>query len=133
MANLIALLSSGKGTWGQVNSLLKVEKWDHIYLLCNNYAYENFECDPQTVTKLILDENKIVESMNKLGKFFRTQIKDIDIALNLSSGTGMEHMAVVSAVLKAGLGIKFVYADYDELKEFNILDLPYNEDDEDEF
>ena len=36
MVTLVALLSSGKGTWGQVNSLIKLAKWDKIYLICKN-------------------------------------------------------------------------------------------------
>ena len=133
MAKLIALLSSGKGTWGPVNSLIKVGNWDKVYLLCNEFAYSNFDVDPQKVLKLKFDEKNLIESMNKLATFFKKDINDIDVALNLNSGTGMEHMAVVSAVLKAGLGVRFVYADYEELKEFEILDLPYVEEDESEF
>lgn len=130
MAKLIALLSSGKGTWGPVNSLMKVEKWDHIYLICNEFAYNNFDVKPEQVTKLKFDEKKLDNSMEKISDFLKKSVKDIDVAVNLNSGTGMEHMALVSTILKSGLGIRFVYADYDELKEFEILGKYEVEEDE---
>lgn len=132
MATLIALLSSGKGTWGQVNSLFKANKWDKVYLLCNDFAYDNFEIkDPQKITKLKFDETKINSTFDKLANFFKKEVKDIDVAVNLSSGSGMEHMAVVSAVLKAGLGIRFVYTIHDEIKEFEIMPSGHMEEEDD--
>lgn len=125
MAKLIALLSSGKGSWAQVNSLLSAESWDHAYLICNDYGYEKFEVkDPQKITKLKFDEKKLFDSMNKISGFLKKNVNDIDVALNLSSGSGMEHMLLMSAVLKAGLGIQFVYAEQDELKTIEILERP---------
>ena len=37
---LLALLSSGKGTWGQVVGLINNGKWDKIILLGDDYAKE---------------------------------------------------------------------------------------------
>ena len=120
MVSLIALLSSGKGTWGHVNSLMSCAKWDKIYLVCNDFAFENFES--KGAVKLKFDEKNPIESMNKLAKFFKKEIKDFEVAINLSSGNGLEHMAVLSSVLKSGLGIRLVYCENKELKEFEILD-----------
>lgn len=123
MAKLIALLSSGKGSWAIINALLKSSNWDHVYLVCNDYSYEKFEVkDPQKVTKLKFDEKKLVDSMNKLSEFFKKNIEGIDVAVNINSGSGMEHMSLVSAILRAGFGIRFVYVDNDELKEFEIVE-----------
>ena len=36
------------------------------------------------------------------------EITDLEIALNIVSGEGREHMAVVSALLSLGLGIRLV-------------------------
>lgn len=130
MTKLVALLSSGKGTWAQVNSLIKNGKWEHVYLISNEFGYENFTVDNSKVTKLKFDEKKPVETIAKVTDFLKKEIKDFEVALNLSSGTGVEHMAIVSSVLKAGLGIRFVYCDYDEIKEFEILDEKYIENDE---
>ncbi len=122
MVSLIALLSSGKGTWGQVNSLMACEKWDKVYLICNDYAYENFTADPNNVVKLKFDEKKPEDAFSKLSVFFKKEIKDFEVALNLISGTGLEHMMVLSAVLKAGLGVRLVYSQNKELCEFKIME-----------
>lgn len=134
MAKLIALLSSGKGSWAVVNALLKASDWEHVYLVCNEYSHKNFEVkNPQKVTKLVYDEKKPVESMQKLSEFFKKNVQGIDVALNISSGTGIEHMALVSAVLRAGFGVVFVYTEFDELKTFEIVESQLFTDEDDNY
>lgn len=131
MVSLIAVLSSGKGTWAQVNALVKCTKWDKIYFICNDYAFENFEANGGI--KLKFDEKKVLDSMNKLSQFFKSEIKDFEVAVNLYSGNGVEHMAVISSVLKAGLGMRLVYENNGELGEFELLDQKFDPDFEDTF
>ena len=121
MVSLIAVLSSGKGTWGHVSSLMNSNKWKKVYLICNEFAYENFKIDTSKVLKLKFDEKNPEKSLEKLSLFFKKEIKDFEIALNLVSGTGIEHMMLISSLLKAGLGIRFVYIKNGEIKEFEIL------------
>ena len=130
MVSLVALLSSGKGSWAQVNSLIKAEKWDKIYLICNDYAFKNFNVDQNKAVKLFLNEKNPLDSLEKISEFFKKEVKDFEVALNLSSGTGLEHMAIVSALLKSGLGIRFVYPELDEVKEIEILDEKFVPEDE---
>lgn len=122
MVALIAMVSSGKGTWGQISALISNQNWDKVYLLCNDFSYEKFDISPDKALKLKFDENTPEDSYKKLAQFFKKEIKDFEVALNLSSGTGMEHMIVLSSILKAGLGVRFVYAKENEIKEFEILD-----------
>ena len=42
MTELIACLSTGKGTWGHVARLMQDQEWDKIYLITNDYGKENF-------------------------------------------------------------------------------------------
>lgn len=124
MVSLVTLISSGKGTWGQVNTLLRQGQWDHAYVICNDFAYSQFQLnDSSTTTKLRFEEKEWKKSYQKLVSFFRNQLKgEMEVAVNISSGGGMEHMAVISALLKAGVGVYFVYADDGGVKEFSILD-----------
>lgn len=119
------MLSSGKGTWGQVNSLIKLGDWDKIYLICNDFAYENFDIDQTKTIKLKIDEKHPDKSIRILSQFFKKDIKDFEVGLNLISGSGLEHMAILSAILKAGLGVRLIYADMNEVKEFKISDEKY--------
>ncbi len=130
MVTLIALVSSGKGTWSQVSSLINSAKWDKIYLICNEFAYNSFDINPNLALKLKFDENDIESMFQKLTKFFKGNIKDFEVCINLTSGTGQEHMAVLSAVLKSGLGIRFVYSKDKELKEYEILEEKFISEDE---
>jgi hypothetical protein len=125
MTSLIVMLSSGKGTWGYVNSLLKLEKWDRIYLVCNNFSYENFDVQSQRIIKLKIDEKNIEKSVRILSSFLKKDVKDFEVAINLTSGSGDEHMILMGAVLRSGLGMRFVYSENNEAKEIELLDEKY--------
>lgn len=131
MTSLIAMLSSGKGTWGQVNNLIKIGEWERVYLICNEFSYENFEVNSQKIIKLKIDENKPQKNIDILSKFFKKEIKDFEVAINLVSGSGLEHMALLSAILKAGLGMRFVYVYNNEINEMKIFEGPIIDNEED--
>lgn len=122
MTSLVALLSSGKGTWSEVILLINIEDWDNVYLICNDLAFNNFNINKKNVKKLRFDENNPKLAFKPLSDFFKGEIKDFEVALNLTSGTGTEHMMLTSSILKAGLGIRFVYAENKQLKEYKLLE-----------
>ena len=124
MATLIALLSSGKGTWGHVNALLQVEKWDKIILFCNEFAYKEFDVKNQEVLKLQIDERKPQEYIDKIATTLRKNVKDLEVALNLVSGSGYEHMIVIGGIIKAGLGFRLVACEHKELIEYKLYETP---------
>lgn len=126
MTSLIAVLSSGKGTWGHVNSLMKLGKWDRVYLVCNDFAYENFEVDKNQVVKLRIDENNTEKSVRVLSNFFKMEIKDFEVGLNLVSGSGIEHMIVLAAVLRAGLGVRLLLPKNNDIEELKLLNEDYS-------
>ena len=41
MPELIACLSTGKGTWGHVSRLIDDGKFDKVYLITNEFGQEN--------------------------------------------------------------------------------------------
>lgn len=134
MTTLVALISSGKGTWAQVLSLISAQKWDKVYLICSEFAHENFQMDPLKATKLKIDETKPEQSYKQLAEFFKKEVKDFEVALNLFSGSGMEHMIVLDAILKAGLGIRMVYIDAQkQVKEFELLEQKFSMEEDDGF
>ncbi len=130
MSSLVAILSSGKGTWAYVSSLISKGSWDKVYLICNDYAYDNFKVDMNKVIKLKIDENNPEKSIRILSNFFKEQVKDFEVALNLVSGSGLEHMAILSAVLKSGLGVRFVYFKNNDVVEMKIFDQEFSVDDD---
>lgn len=129
MVSLVALMSSDTGNWKQVAALINCTKWDNVYLICNDLAYSNI--DLKGVTKYKFDETNPINSIFELTKIFKTEISDFEVCINLSSGTGIEHMSLVSSVLKSGLGLRFVYCENNKVKEFEILDEKYVPQDDD--
>jgi len=45
------------------------------------------------------------------------KIKGTEVAINLVSGIGKEHMAIISAVLKLGVGVRFMAITAEGIKE----------------
>jgi hypothetical protein len=111
----VGLLSSGKGTWGQVIGLIKREEWDKIILVGDSYAKKRIVTwDLQkTINKNIefveIDfDKRIADCIEEIKKKLKDRIKGVEVALNIASGTGKEHMALISALINLPVGIKFV-------------------------
>ncbi len=103
---LIALLSSGKGTWGQVSGLISRGEWDKIVLVGDSFA-KNFKSNK----KFEFIQVDLTKGLKDLKKEFSEKLKgkfsDLEIALSIASGSGKEHMALISALINLPLGIKF--------------------------
>ncbi len=106
MTTLIACLSTGKGTWGHVNRLIEDGKHDNVLLITNDYGKENFNKKENTeLISLNLSQGLNLlrdDIMNNL----KGKIKDTEVDVNFVSGTGKEHMALMAALLKLGIGIR---------------------------
>lgn len=116
MTDLIAFLSTGKGTWGHVSGLIKGEEWDKIYLLTNDFGKDKFT--PNEKTELIeLNMNGSAEELrDEILKKLKEKLSG-EVAVNFISGSGKEHMALVSALLKLGVGFRFMVSTQDGVKE----------------
>ena len=104
---LVAILSSGKGSWGQVAGLMRKGEWEKVVIVGASYAkefqvhdvpFEFVEYDPN---KPLLQLKKDLESKLK-GKF-----QGMDVAVSIASGEGKEHMALLSALISVPVGIRF--------------------------
>ena len=62
MTDLIAFLSTGKGTWGHISGLIKGEKWDKVYLLTNDFGKEKFTAEENTEL-IIINSNASEEEL----------------------------------------------------------------------
>ncbi len=106
---LVALLSSGKGSWAQVSGLIKQGDWEKIVLLGDEFSSQFKVQDKEDITEFIkIDLGKRLkdlkeEFIQKLkGKFGGTEV-----ALSIASGDGKEHMALISALINLPVGIRF--------------------------
>ena len=115
--DLLACLTTGKGTWGHVSRLIAEKDWDTIYLITNDFGKENFTASKKA-NMVLVDARRGTEElrddiMNQLKGF----LKGTEVAVNLASGTGKEHMALIAAMLQLGFGVRFVALTKDGVKE----------------
>ena len=101
-------MSTGKGTWGHVNRLIEDEKWDSVILLTNEYGKENFNKRENTELIVINLNAGMMELETEIYNVLKSKIKGSEIGVNFISGTGKEHMALMGAVMKLGLGFRLV-------------------------
>jgi hypothetical protein len=108
MTELITYLSSGKGTWNYVVKLINEHSWDNIIVITDSFGEKSFKSNKK-IDFVIIDSNKQLVSLAKdIKEKLTGKIKGIEIAVNFVSGDGKEHMALMSALLKLGIGVRFV-------------------------
>ena len=102
---LVALISSGKGTWGQVAGVINQGDWDSITLIGNDFAKQfTSEKDFEFIeTK----SSTLIDLKEELQKKLQNKFKGTEVALSIASGDGKEHMALISALLNLPVGIRF--------------------------
>jgi len=104
---LVALLSTGKGTWGQVAGLIQKGEWEKIIVLGPAFAKE-FTIQGEAFDFIEFDSNKpLIPLKKELEKKLQGKFEGLEVALSIASGNGKEHMALQSALLSLPVGIRF--------------------------
>lgn len=107
MTEFIGLLSTGKGTWGQVSGLCKKGEWEKIILLGPDYT-KDFKLEGIPFDFIEYDPDKaLIELKNEFMKKLKGKINGTEVALSIASGAGKEHMALLSALLSLPVGVRF--------------------------
>jgi hypothetical protein len=108
---LVVLLSSGKGTWGQVAGIVNRGTWDKIIFITSDFfkdIVKKFDFSKKGEV-IIIDFNKpIKEVISEIKNKIKEKIDGTEVALSIASGNGKEHMALISSLLQIPAGIKFV-------------------------
>ncbi len=103
---LIALLSSGKGTWAQVSGLMSYGNWDKVILVGGDFA-KDFKHEKK-FEFIKVDLNKRIKDLKEeFQKKLRGKFDGTEVALSIASGDGKEHMALISALINLPVGIRF--------------------------
>jgi len=103
---LIALLSSGKGTWAQVAGLMKHGDWEKIIVLGDEFAKDFTHEKKFEFIKINLSK-KLKELRDEFSIKLKGKIEGMEVALSIASGDGKEHMALISALINLPIGIRF--------------------------
>jgi hypothetical protein len=106
--NLVAFLGTDKENWGQIAALMNHMETDKIILAKNKEAEgfpvsENCNIVEVDSTMSLLEMKRLL--IEKLKALLGTEF---EVALSLASGTGKEHMALLSALLSIPVGVRLV-------------------------
>ena len=117
MTDLVACLSSGEKSWAHVARLIKEQDWKKIFLITDVLGKKNFKAE-KNVEFVVVDQKKpVFELIEDIKKGLNGKITDLEVALNIVSGTGKEHMAILSALLKLGVGVRLMAVTKDGVRE----------------
>ena len=117
MVDLVVSLSKRDKTWNYVAKLINEYSWDNIILLTDKFGGDEFKFNKK-VDFVIIDSTLSLVSLAKdIKEKLTGKIKGIEVAVNFVSGGGKEHMALMSALLKLGLGVRFVALKPEGLEE----------------
>ena len=103
---LVALLSTGKGSWAQVSGLMKYGEWDKIIVLGDNFA-KDFKHEKKFYFIKVDLSQKLKDLKEEFLEKLKGQFSGTEVALSIASGDGKEHMALISALINLPVGIRF--------------------------
>ncbi|HLD55770.1 MAG TPA: hypothetical protein VJB35_05915 [Candidatus Nanoarchaeia archaeon] len=103
---LIALLSSGEGTWAQVSGLMSHAEWDKIILVGDTNAKDFTHAKKFEFIRVDLN-GKLKELKEEFSKKLHGKFDGMEVTCSIASGNGKEHMALISALINLPIGIRF--------------------------
>jgi ERCC4-related helicase len=103
---LVALLSTGKGSWAQVSGLMKHGEWDNIIVLGSDFA-KSFTHEKKFEFIQVDLNKRIKELQQEFKEKLQGKINGMEVSLTIASGDGKEHMALVSALINLPVGVRF--------------------------
>jgi 5S rRNA maturation endonuclease (ribonuclease M5) len=118
MTDLVACLSTGKGTWTGVLKLVNKPDFEKVFLVINAWTKDNLKLKKDNVFLITIDsDNKTSAIRDTITQQLEGKITGFEVAVNLDSGTGKEHTAIITALIKLGFALRFVVAEGDEVEE----------------
>ena len=117
MTDLVACLSPDEKSWAHVSRLIKEQDWKKVFIVTDDFGKKNFKSG-KNVEFIVVDSKKpVFELIEDIRKGLKGKITDLEVALNIVSGTGKEHMAILSALLKLGVGVRLIAVTKDGVRE----------------
>ena len=108
MTDLITYIGEGKGTIAHVEKVISGESWEKILVIASPEHKKESPKDERIEIVEIDSQKMLPEMIEQIKKELKNKVKIMDTAVNIISGTGKEHMALISALLQLGIGIRFI-------------------------
>lgn len=105
MTDLIACFTTDEHS-KHLHKLIDQGEWDRVFLISTEEVKKKHKFEKEVIY-IIVDPSKpideyVLDVKKGLKGFF------LEVGVNLVNGTGKDHMALISAVIKAGLGFRLV-------------------------
>lgn len=117
MTELIACVSPKEDMWGHVAKLIEGQEWDSIFLIADDFGKTNFKAGKNAEFIVVDFKKPVFDLIEDIKCSLKDRIKGIEVAVNIVSGNGKQHTAIMSALLKMGLAIRFVAVTNQGIKE----------------
>ncbi len=116
MTDLVVCAGEDRNNWPYISKLIEAEKWEKIVVVATSGAKEGLSFK-KPVDIILLDEKKMLADMiEELSRRMHKKF-GLEVGLNMVSGTGKHHMAVLAALLKLGVGIRLAVLTPEGIKE----------------
>lgn len=104
---LVALVGADRESWGQITGLINRGSWEKIVLI--RAPGSNEYVPPCETTEITLDSTRpLLELKQDLLTALKSRLTEFEACVSIASGTGKEHMALISALLSIPMGIRLV-------------------------
>ena len=108
MTDLVAVVSSGPGTAKHVENVTRGLDWGRVLLVVPAGSPTPFPLG-ETTELIPMDFSQPIQHViEQLVASLKPKISGTEVGLNLISGDGKEHMAVLSAILRCGVGFRLI-------------------------
>jgi len=115
MTDLITCLSVGKGTWSEVRSVVEKEDWRKVFMVTNEFGKQKYMPVKDTEFILVDARRSLRELISTVKEAIKDNVEGTEVGLNITSGSGKEHMAILGAIIESGLSFRLVSIDSDKL------------------
>ena len=108
MTELIALLSTGKGTWSNVSKIIQDGGFSRVFIITNDFGSQNFTKRDNMEIIVVNFDKPLKELSIDMVSALKDKVSGIETGINFISGAGKEHMALLAAVMKLGLNFRLI-------------------------
>lgn len=107
MTDLVVVASSGGGTIPHVNRVISGEGWEQIFVIGTREGFNQVKGENLVYVE-INPSDQLGVIKERITEKLRGKITGLEVGLNIISGSGKEHMAVVAALLGLGVGFRLI-------------------------
>lgn len=118
MTYLVACLGGEASTWTNVLQLCTQKEFSQSFLIVNETTKRNLNISKPNIHIIVVNANTpTVAIRDSIVAQLKGKINDLEVALNIDSGSGKEHTALITALMRLGLSFRLVVFENNKVEE----------------